>query len=157
MTRRASNLDYIEPEPVASVHPLDLESLGVAPGGTLTIADCENLVEGATGQPFEASAEVLEATSPGHTVRRLLTNLKGVYLRQGDFVRSARVTRRILQLEPSSALERRDLGVCLVQSGRPGEAIDLLESYLNSSPSLADADMVRKLLKNAQREVSKWN
>ena len=27
MTRRASNLDYIEPEPVASVHPLDLEAM----------------------------------------------------------------------------------------------------------------------------------
>ena len=26
MTRRASNLDYIEPEPVASVHPLDLDA-----------------------------------------------------------------------------------------------------------------------------------
>jgi formate dehydrogenase major subunit len=38
MTRRAAALDYIEPEPVASVHPLDLEGLGVPPGGTLTIA-----------------------------------------------------------------------------------------------------------------------
>lgn len=37
MTRRASNLDYIEPEPVASIHPLDLERLGIAPGATLTI------------------------------------------------------------------------------------------------------------------------
>ena len=37
MTRRASVLDYIEPEPVASLHPLDLEQLGVAPGGTITI------------------------------------------------------------------------------------------------------------------------
>jgi formate dehydrogenase major subunit len=37
MTRRASNLDYIEPEPVASVHPLDLEGLDIEPGGTLTI------------------------------------------------------------------------------------------------------------------------
>jgi formate dehydrogenase major subunit len=37
MTRRASTLDYIEPEPVASVHPLDLDALGIAPGGTLTI------------------------------------------------------------------------------------------------------------------------
>jgi formate dehydrogenase major subunit len=37
MTRRASTLDYIEPEPVASVHPLDLENLGVEPGGVLTI------------------------------------------------------------------------------------------------------------------------
>jgi formate dehydrogenase major subunit len=38
MTRRASNLDSLEPEPVASVHPLDLDELGVLPGGTITIA-----------------------------------------------------------------------------------------------------------------------
>jgi formate dehydrogenase major subunit len=38
MTRRASNLDYIEPEPVASIHPLDLEDLGGEPGGVVTIA-----------------------------------------------------------------------------------------------------------------------
>jgi formate dehydrogenase major subunit len=37
MTRRASVLDSVEPDPVASVHPLDLEQLGVAPGETLTI------------------------------------------------------------------------------------------------------------------------
>ena len=37
MTRRASVLDYIEPEPVASIHPLDLEQLGLQPGETLTI------------------------------------------------------------------------------------------------------------------------
>jgi formate dehydrogenase major subunit len=37
MTRRASTLDYIEPEPVASVHPLDLEGMGGTPGGIVTI------------------------------------------------------------------------------------------------------------------------
>jgi len=37
MTRRASALDSIEPEPVVSVHPLDLEALGVPPGDTMTI------------------------------------------------------------------------------------------------------------------------
>jgi formate dehydrogenase major subunit len=37
MTRRASVLDYIEPEPVVSVHPFDLERLGAKPGETLTI------------------------------------------------------------------------------------------------------------------------
>jgi formate dehydrogenase major subunit len=37
MTRRASALDYIEPEPVASIHPLDLEGLGAEPGGVVTI------------------------------------------------------------------------------------------------------------------------
>jgi formate dehydrogenase major subunit len=38
MTRRSASLDAIEPEPVASVHPLDLEGLGVQPGDILTIA-----------------------------------------------------------------------------------------------------------------------
>src|SRR5208282_4782405 len=38
MTRRASNLDALEPEPVASIHPLDLAGLDVDPGGTVTIA-----------------------------------------------------------------------------------------------------------------------
>ena len=37
MTRRALALDSIEPEPVVSVHPLDLETMGVAPGETVTI------------------------------------------------------------------------------------------------------------------------
>ena len=37
ISRRASVLDYIEPEPVASVHPLDLDELGVAPGATITV------------------------------------------------------------------------------------------------------------------------
>ncbi|MBI2960055.1 MAG: formate dehydrogenase subunit alpha [Betaproteobacteria bacterium] len=37
MTRRAGVLDAIEPEPVAAFHPLDLERLGVAPGGVVTV------------------------------------------------------------------------------------------------------------------------
>jgi formate dehydrogenase major subunit len=38
MTRRASMLDAIEPDPVASLHPLDLDAIGVPPGGLVTIA-----------------------------------------------------------------------------------------------------------------------
>ena len=38
MTRRATNLDALEPEPVASLHPLDLDQFGVTPGGIVTIA-----------------------------------------------------------------------------------------------------------------------
>jgi formate dehydrogenase major subunit len=37
MTRRASVLDAIEPDPVALVHPLDLEKLSVKPGEVLTL------------------------------------------------------------------------------------------------------------------------
>jgi formate dehydrogenase major subunit len=37
MTRRATALDAIEPEPVASIHPLDVEDLGAVPGDIVTI------------------------------------------------------------------------------------------------------------------------
>jgi formate dehydrogenase major subunit len=73
MTRRASVLDHIEPEPVASVHPLDLEKLGAQPGDTITIesrrgrislyarAD-DGMPQGAVFVPFcyyEAAANML--------------------------------------------------------------------------------------------------
>jgi formate dehydrogenase major subunit len=38
MTRRATVLDAIEPDPVALVHPLDLERMGIVPGAPITIA-----------------------------------------------------------------------------------------------------------------------
>ncbi|GAB6067578.1 formate dehydrogenase subunit alpha [Methylothermus subterraneus] len=37
MTRRSFVLDAIEPYPVAEMHPLDLERLGVLPGGVITL------------------------------------------------------------------------------------------------------------------------
>ncbi|MCM2253189.1 MAG: molybdopterin-dependent oxidoreductase, partial [Ramlibacter sp.] len=38
MTRRAQVLDALEPDPVASIHPLDLAHMGVQAGGVVTIA-----------------------------------------------------------------------------------------------------------------------
>ena len=37
MTRRAGVLDALEPDPVALVHPLDLEAMGGQPGQPITI------------------------------------------------------------------------------------------------------------------------
>jgi formate dehydrogenase major subunit len=37
MTRRAASLDALEPDPVASVHPLDLDAAGIEPGDVLTL------------------------------------------------------------------------------------------------------------------------
>jgi formate dehydrogenase major subunit len=37
MTRRTEVLDAIEPSPVASINARDLQKLGVAPGGSITV------------------------------------------------------------------------------------------------------------------------
>ena len=73
MTRRASVLDAIEPNPVASIHPLDLTALGAKPGDVITVASRRGTVslyaraddgtpQGAVFIPFcyyEAAANLL--------------------------------------------------------------------------------------------------
>ena len=44
MTRRAAVLDAIEPEPVASVHPLDLDAVGVKPGDVITVESRRGII-----------------------------------------------------------------------------------------------------------------
>lgn len=57
MTRRATTLDAIEPDPVALIHPLDLAELGVAPGEVVTL-------ESRRGQ-VALYARVDESSPPG--------------------------------------------------------------------------------------------
>jgi regulator of sirC expression with transglutaminase-like and TPR domain len=126
-------------------------------GRLLTPPQCEALVEQVTGNRFRATPEALTAVTPQAFVTRMLTNLKGVYLKSGDFTRAARVISRLCQLLPDDPLQRRDLGVSLAQAGLPGQAIEPLEAYLSASPDGADSDAVRRLLQQARGEIAKWN
>ncbi len=126
-------------------------------GQFLDRAGCARLVEAVTGRPFAATDDAVAATPPGFVVRRMLTNLKGVYLRGPDYPRAARVTARLVQLAPDDPTLRRDLGVTLVHAGRPGPAIDHLAAYLEAAPAAEDAEAVGEVLKEAQKEVARWN
>src|SRR5262249_5836833 len=103
-------------------------------GRLLTPADCERLVHDATGLDFEATPEQSAAATPGQIVQPMLSNLKGIYLRQCDHVRAARVLERLCQLAPRDPRQRRDLGLSLVEAGKPGRAIDHLRAYLDAVP-----------------------
>jgi regulator of sirC expression with transglutaminase-like and TPR domain len=126
-------------------------------GRPLTPEKCQRLVEQVTGMPFEVNREVLQAVSLGSILLRMLNNLKGVYLRTGDYLRAARVIERLRQLSPHDRLQQRDLGATLLQGGRAGQAIDHLQAYLTASPDAGDADTVRQLLTQARASVARWN
>jgi regulator of sirC expression with transglutaminase-like and TPR domain len=87
----------------------------------------------------------------------MLTNLKGIYLRTGDYERAVRVIQRLRQLTPEDPLQMRDLGASLVQAGQPGKAIDPLSSYLAACPKAEDIESVQNLLDEARGEVARWN
>jgi regulator of sirC expression with transglutaminase-like and TPR domain len=125
-------------------------------GRRLTPEECEHVVQQATGQPFQVRPEVLRATPPGLIVQRMLSNLKNIYMTAKDFRRAIRVIGRLLQLKPEDSIERRDLGICLVQTGSFGPAIDHLSAYLASSSANGE-DPIRHLLDQAKAEVARWN
>jgi regulator of sirC expression with transglutaminase-like and TPR domain len=126
-------------------------------GRQLTPEDCENLVQQVTGISFHATPERLRPIPMQMLAIRLLTNLKGVYLRQDDFVRAARVIERLRQLSPDDIVQRRDLGVSLLHAGQAGRAIDHLAAYLAADPMRPDADTVQQLLNRAYKDVGRWN
>ncbi|MFL5338857.1 MAG: SirB1 family protein [Gemmataceae bacterium] len=126
-------------------------------GRVLDPFDCERLVQQSAGVSLEVTPDILRPASPGLIITRLLSNLKGCYLRDGDFRKAARVIGRLTQVAPDDWTQRRDLGTCLFQAGQPGRAIDHLEAYLKALPEALDAETVSKLLREARSEVAKWN
>jgi regulator of sirC expression with transglutaminase-like and TPR domain len=126
-------------------------------GRRLTSEKCQVLVEQVTGMPFEVNEESLRPVSLGAMVLRMLNNLKGVYLRHGDYPRAARIIERLRQLNPHDPLQRRDLGATLLQAGQAGRAIDHLQAYLQASPKAGDVDTVKQLLMQAEASVARWN
>ena len=126
-------------------------------GRQLTVTDCENLVAQVTGEPFQAMPDDLSAAPLQSVVIRMLSNLKAIYLRQGDFCKAARVMKRLAQLSPDDITNRRDLGISLVYSGSPGQAIDHLSAYLAVMPDGEDVPTVQKVLNQALKTVGTWN
>jgi regulator of sirC expression with transglutaminase-like and TPR domain len=126
-------------------------------GRRLSRSDCEQLVEQVTGQPFRATSSALAALPLAPMVARMLNNLKAVYLQGSDFARAVRVMERLLQLNPTDAFQRRDIGASLLHAGRPGKAIDQLNAYLAAVPEAADVEDVQRLLRQAQRQLAAWN
>jgi regulator of sirC expression with transglutaminase-like and TPR domain len=123
-------------------------------GRRLTREDCGRLVEQVTGQPFTPTAASFTAVTPAALLARMLTNLKGIYLRTEDFARAARVLRRLRQLDPDDPFEQRDLGACLMRCGQPDQAVLHLANYLAARPAADDATAVRLLLDRARAQTN---
>lgn len=126
-------------------------------GRLLEVDDCQNLVRESAGVDVELTLDSLEPAPPGAIITRVLTNLKGCYLRENDFRRGARVVKRLRQIVPADWSQARDLGACYLQMGKAGKAIDAFNSYLENAPAAIDRKAVEKLLRKARSEVARWN
>lgn len=126
-------------------------------GRWLTPLDCEVLSSRLIGVPFHFGPKDFSAASPAKILSRLLNNLRALYLKMEDHRRAARVLGRMRQLQPCDLTVRRDLGLCLLRQQQPGAAAGHLQAYLQQEPLPADAELAKQWLREARRELARWN
>ncbi|MDZ7781310.1 MAG: tetratricopeptide repeat protein [Gemmatimonadota bacterium] len=118
-------------------------------GGKIRFEDqAQELLDRAYGGVVRLQPSFLRVASRRDMLVRMLTNLKGVYMRVGDDERALAAVERILMLTPTAPAENRSRGLLLVRLGRRNEAAKQLEKYLRVAPGASDADRVEDMLRD---------
>lgn len=95
--------------------------------------------------------EHLAPASKRQILKRMLNNLKAIYLQCGDLKRGLSVVERLVILDPDSAQEIRDRGLFYLQLERPAEALEDLETYLKLASGAEDAEAIRERVASLKR------
>ena len=96
---------------------------------------------------------LLQPVSKKQILRRMLNNLKLIYLRQEDWMKGLSVVERLVVLDPESGEDIRDRGLIYLRLECFKQALEDLESYLRLVPHAADADAVREQAKVLSRQI----
>lgn len=90
--------------------------------------------------------QILAPATHRMILMRMLRNLKGLYLEQGDWERVARSADRLLKLSPDTAEALRDRGLAYRELGYAKGAREDLARYLQLLPEADDLEAVRSTL-----------
>ena len=83
-------------------------------------------------------------------LRRMLNNLKWIYLERGEPLKTLSVLDQLVVLDPSAASEIRDRGLLYITLECYAPALDDLESYLRLAPSAEDAAMIKAQIESVR-------
>ena len=96
---------------------------------------------------------LLQPLSKKQILRRMLNNLKLIYLRDEDWMKGLSVVERLVVLDPESGEDIRDRGLIYLRLECFKQALEDLESYLSLMPHATDADVVRERVKVLTRQI----
>ena len=98
-------------------------------------------------------AEFLAPVTKRQILQRMLTNLKTIYAKANDLVKTLSVLDRLLILDPASAQDTRERGVIYSRLECFAQAKEDFERYLQLSPDAEDANEVREQLVELAKQV----
>jgi regulator of sirC expression with transglutaminase-like and TPR domain len=97
---------------------------------------------------------LLEPISKKQILRRMLNNLKIIYLQQNDLIKGLSIVDRLILLDPASGQDIRDRGLIYLQLECFKQALEDLESYLRLAPDAEDAQAIRTQVATLTRQVA---
>jgi regulator of sirC expression with transglutaminase-like and TPR domain len=115
-------------------------------GEILFYQDCQDRLAQIFGPGAELQSDFLEPVNPHQLLRRLLSNLKHIYLQKNQVYKCLATIERILMVFPQASVEIRDRGILYYQLGYWPEARQDLETYLSSQPQVEDIPLIYRLL-----------
>ena len=132
----------------------DREEIVIDPfnGGDIRTPDSlQQLLARLYGKPVALSPQLLHPVTKRQILRRMLNNLKFIYLRQRDLVKALAALDRMTIEEPNLAEDLRERGqVYLALEYFPQAKTDF-ESYLRLAPDAPDAEKIRDQLVDLAR------
>jgi regulator of sirC expression with transglutaminase-like and TPR domain len=126
-------------------------------GEMLTLEDCSARLRQAYGGALKFSPELLRTAGPREIVVRMLTNLKGCYLRLGDLPRALRAVEWCAIADPTRRNLQREQGLLRLRLGDFRGAASALERFLEAEPKGRLADQTRGQLRQVQELWARRN
>jgi len=115
----------------------------------------EAMLDKLYGRKVSLDPDFLESTGKKQILKRMLNNLKIIYLRANDLMRGLSVVERLVILDPMSVEDIRDRGILYFKLECFKPALDDLENYLRLAPQAEDVDAVRHRVALLTRQVAR--
>lgn len=122
-------------------------------GKILSHENLEAMLSKLYGGKIDFDPVLLQPVSKKQILRRMLNNLKLIYLRQEDWLKGLSAIERLVVLDPASGEDIRDRGLIYLRLECFKQALEDLESYLRLVPHATDADAVREQVKVLTRQI----
>jgi regulator of sirC expression with transglutaminase-like and TPR domain len=119
--------------------------------------DCRQMLKDSTGGRMEYDDALLASIGKRAMLVRLLSNLKGAYLRAGKDELALASVDRLLVLQPGNADETRDRGLLLYRLRRYWPALGILESWLEQQPDAPDRAVIERHVVALRQLVASLN
>jgi regulator of sirC expression with transglutaminase-like and TPR domain len=126
-------------------------------GAVLTPERAAEVMARALGRPIPLTEQHLAPVTTRQILTRMLLNLRGIYLRGGQWTKALGVLDRLLVLDGGAAAHYRDRGAVFCRLGLLHRAAADWERYLARCPQAEDAEVVRRQLREARTRLAALN